>query len=90
LELPQGSAYEIRYRRHGELVQKFYGALDAESAKTIAREIAPPSNIQSVIYAFPEFWVANTQGDLRAAETEYVAFNFEELAASENRRRRLN
>lgn len=90
LELPQGSAYEIRYRRHGELVQKFYGALDVESAKTIAREIAPPSNIQSVIYAFPEFWVANAQGDLRAAETEYVPFNFETLAASENGRRRPN
>jgi hypothetical protein len=46
----------------------------------IAREIAPASNIQSVIYAFPDFWVANAKNGIPAAQTEYIHFNFEELA----------
>lgn len=78
LEMPAGSAYEIRYRKHGELVQKNYGRIDPEMAKSMAREIAPGSNIQSVIYAFPDFWVANAKDDLKAAETEYVRFHWDE------------
>lgn len=79
LEFPAGSAYEIRYKKHGELVQAHYGKINSETAKKIALEISPGSNIQSVVYAFPDFYVANAKDDLRATETEYVKFNFEEM-----------
>ena len=79
LEMPAGSAYEIRYQKQGQLIQKHYGRIDPELAKLIAKEIAPGSNIQSVIYGFPDFWVANAEGDLRATQTPYVQFNAEEL-----------
>lgn len=80
-EPPADSSYEIRYRKHGELVLKNYGRIDPEAAKQIAREVAPGSNIQSVIYAFPDFWVANAQDHTRAADEEYVRLNFETLSA---------
>ena len=79
LEFPAGSAYEIRYKKQGELVKENYGKIDPGTAKKIALEVAPGSNIQSVIYAFPDFYVANAKDNLRAAETEYIKFNFEEL-----------
>ena len=79
LEMPAGSAYEIRYKKQGELVLNNYGKIDPQTAQHIALQIAPGSNIQSVVYAFPNFWVANAKGDLRAAETEYVQFDFKEL-----------
>ncbi len=79
-EMPAGSAYEIRYLKHGQLVKEHYGEITPEIAMQIAREIAPGSNIQSVIYAFPEFWAANAEGDKRAADSEYKKFNFEELS----------
>ncbi|MDP3921461.1 MAG: neutral/alkaline non-lysosomal ceramidase N-terminal domain-containing protein [Candidatus Omnitrophota bacterium] len=79
LEVPRGSAYEIRYLKHGNLVQDHFGKIDAEVAQAIALEIAPQSNIQSVVYAFPDFWVANAKDGKRAAETEYLRFNFDEL-----------
>ncbi len=79
LEPPAGSAYEIRYLKHGKLVQENYGKITEETARHIALEIAPGSNIQSVIYAFPEFEVANARGKLRAAETEYRKFNLDDL-----------
>jgi hypothetical protein len=81
--MPAGSAYEIRYKKHGELVKKYYGQIDPEIAKTIAREIAPRSNIQSVVYAFPDFWVANAKDDVPAAQTEYIHFNFDGLEKRE-------
>ena len=76
LEPPAGSAYEIRYKKQAELVKGNYGKITPEIAQQIARQLAPGSNIQSVIYAFPEFWVANAQGDLKAAESEYLEFSF--------------
>jgi neutral ceramidase len=79
LEPPGGSAYEIRYRKHGELVQQNYGKINSEKAMEIANELAPGSNIQSVIYAYPEFWVANAKGDLKATESGYVRMNLEEI-----------
>lgn len=81
LEPPAGSAYEIRYRKHAALVQDSYGILTAEIAKYIAKEIAPGSNIQSVVYAFPEFWVANAEGEKRAVDGEWVRFDFNEDAS---------
>jgi hypothetical protein len=82
LETPTGSAYEIRYRKHGELVRKYYGTITPEIAKQIAREIAPGSNIQSVVYAYPEFFVANAKDNKKAAESEYAEFDLEELSSS--------
>ncbi len=85
LEPPAGSAYEIRYLKHGHLVQEYYGKITPETARLIAKEIAPGSNIQSVIYAFPDFWVANAEDDKRAVESTYHAFNLEELLKEETR-----
>lgn len=76
LEPPAGSAYEIRYKKQTALVQQFYGKITPETAKQMARELAPGSNIQSVVYAFPEFWVANAEGDKKAAESEYIGFKY--------------
>lgn len=81
--MPAGSAYEIRYKKHGELIQKHFGEITVETAEMIAQEIAPGSNIQSVIYAFPEFKVANREGDIPAAKTKYAVFNFDELSRSD-------
>ena len=78
-EKPAGSAYEIRYLKHGNLVKKHYGKINPEIAQQMALEIAPGSNIQSVVYAYPEFFVANAKGDLRAAETDYVRFDLNEI-----------
>ena len=80
LEMPAGGAYEIRYKKHGELILKNYGKIDPETAQHIALQVAPASNIQSVVYAFPDFWVANAKDDLRAAETEFIHFDFKKLA----------
>ncbi|HTL48362.1 MAG TPA: hypothetical protein VL688_09935, partial [Verrucomicrobiae bacterium] len=81
LEPPTGSAYEIRYLKHGHLVQENYGKITTETAQSIAHELAPKSNIQSVVYEFPEFCVANAEGDKRAVDSGYYHFNFEELEA---------
>ena len=48
------------------------------SGLTILKDIAPGSNIQSVIYAFPEFYVANAEGNFRAVDGEYTRFDFED------------
>ncbi|MSR77840.1 MAG: hypothetical protein EXS63_06425 [Candidatus Omnitrophica bacterium] len=80
LEPPTGSAYEIRYRKHAKLIQENYGAITPEIAKKIAAEIAPRSNIQSVIYAFPEFWVANAEDSTRAVDSEYTHFDLEDTS----------
>ncbi len=80
-EPPAGGAYEIRYKKQAELVQESYGKITPETVKQIAREIAPGSNIQSVIYTFPEFWVANAKEDEKAAESGYVEFSFEKDAS---------
>lgn len=79
LEMPEGSAFEIRYLKHAHLVEEHYGKIDPETAKKIALEVAPGSNIQSVIYAFPEFWVANAEEDKRAAESTYHHFDFNDF-----------
>lgn len=79
LEMPGGSAYEIRYKKQGELIRQHYGKITPEIAKQMAKEIAPGSNLQSVIYAFPDVWIANAEGDARAVDTEYKHLNFEEI-----------
>ncbi len=85
LEPPAGSAYEIRYLKHGQLIQKNYGKITPDAARLIAKNIAPGSNIQSVIFAFPDFWVANAEDDKRAVDSAYHAFNLEDLLQEETR-----
>ncbi len=82
---PAGSrAYDVRYRKQGELLQRYHGQITPEVARAIARAIAPPSNIQSVIYSPStlEFWVANADTTTRAAERPYQHFSFSELLGS--------
>lgn len=79
---PLGSmAYEVRYRRQGELLKQYHGQISPEVAKKIARAIAPASNIQSVIYspATLEFWVANADMQTRAAKRPYQHFSLSQL-----------
>ncbi len=79
LESPGGSAYEVRYLGQAAGIRASYGKIDAKIAKRIARAVAPGSNIQSVVFAWPEAWIANAQGDTRAAETAYHRLDLEEL-----------
>ena len=80
LESPDGvSSYEIRYRGQAELLKQFYGKLDPEIMMAIARAIAPPSNLQSVVYAYPQIWVANAQGRQPAAYGTYQQVDLEDL-----------
>ena len=71
LEAPSGSAYETRYLGQAAGLQGRYGALDAAAAQAIARAIAPDSNVQSVVFAWPDLWVANARGRTPAARTPY-------------------
>ena len=80
LEDPSGSsAYDVRYLGQYAGLMANFGHLDAENAQAIARAIAPPSNIQSVIFAWPDLYVANAQGATPAARTAYHHLDIEEL-----------
>ena len=81
LEPPVGSAYTIRYLKHAESIQHSYGRIDLDEAQRIAQSVAPGSNVQSVIFAWPLMRVANAQGTIPAAKTSYRTFNLEELFA---------
>ena len=71
LEPPTGSAYEVRYLGQAAGIAAHYGHIDADVARRIAQKIAPDSNIQSVIFAWPRLWVANAHDTTRAALTAY-------------------
>ncbi len=79
VEPPSGSAYETRYLGQAAGLMAQYGHVDAERAKQIAQAVAPGSNVQSVVFAWPEVWVANAQGAMRAAQTPYHRLDAEEL-----------
>ncbi|MBI4430808.1 MAG: hypothetical protein HY587_03740 [Candidatus Omnitrophica bacterium] len=79
LEPPTGKAYEVRYKKQAQLAEKYYAKLNPEILLGIAKEIAPASNIQSVLFGYPDVWVANAVGNLRAVETDYTHFNIPEL-----------
>ena len=79
LEPPGGSAYDVRYLGQAAGLQAHYGALTPEAARFIARAVAPDSNVQSVIVAWPDLWVANAQGTIPAARTEYHHLDLERL-----------
>lgn len=82
LEPPGGSAYEIRYLRQASGLEEYAGRLDPLAAQSIAKSIAPDSNIQSVVFAWPKVWVANADGITPAAETTYHRLDVARLFAS--------
>jgi hypothetical protein len=82
LEPPGGSAYTTRYVGQAEGLAHAYGTLDVAGAQAIARAIAPDSNVQSVIFAWPEAWVANAQGHTPAAQSPYQQLPIAELLAA--------
>lgn len=80
LEDPSGSsAYDVRYVKTAGGITGKFGALDAEAAKEIMRSVAPSSNVQSVVFAWPELWVANAEGLVRAAESGYHRLDLDAL-----------
>ena len=78
-EPPSGSAYETRYLGQGAGVLAHYGHITSEIAKQIAQAVAPSSNVQSVVFAWPMMWVANADGTRRAAQTPYHQIDLERL-----------
>ena len=83
LEDPSGSsAYDIRYLGPAEGLRTFFGRLDPAHAREIARAVAPPSNIQSVVFAWPDLWVANADGATPAAKTPYHHLDLAELLSN--------
>lgn len=80
LELPAGStAYDIRYRGQGLLLQQFHGRIDPEVAMAIAATIAAKNNIQSIVYAYPQLWIATARGRRSAAQEGYQGFDLKDL-----------
>ena len=80
LEDPHGnSAYDRRYLGQADMVKANYGRITTNEVFALAKKIAMKSNIQSVVYAYPEFWVAYAKDDLRAADCDYHHFNLQEL-----------
>ena len=83
LESPLGSsAYDVRYWGQGLLLQKFHGSIDPEVAMAIAGSIAPSSNMQSIVTAYPQMWVATAQGRRPAAQGPYQEVDLEALLNS--------
>lgn len=76
LEDPTGSsAYDVRYLGQAAGIAAHFGALDSATAIEIAKAVAPASNIQSVVLAWPDLWVANAEGMTPAAQTTYHYLN---------------
>ncbi len=76
LEDPAGSsAYDVRYLGQAAGLSANYGQLDGPRAVHIAQAVAPGSNVQSVVFAWPELWVANADGLTPAARTSYHRFD---------------
>jgi hypothetical protein len=85
LEDPHGSSsYDVRYLGQAQFVEKNFGKIQEGLTLELAKKIAPGSNVQSVVFAFPKFWVANAEGDRRAADSKYHEFEFPALF-TENR-----
>lgn len=83
LEDPSGSsAYDVRYLGQAAGLGAYYGSLDPVTAQRIARAVAPDSNVQSVVFAWPELWVANAHGTTPAAQQPYHRLNAKQLFES--------
>ena len=84
LEDPAGSsAYDVRYLGQAAGLLASMGHLTATSAQAIARAVAPSSNVQSVIFAWPELWVANAHGLTPAAQATYHRLDLQRLFTGE-------
>ena len=79
LEPPGGSAYDVRYLGQAAGLHEYFGRLDPATTQAVARAVAPDSNVQSVIFAWPDLWVANARGTTPAARTTYHRLNVERL-----------
>lgn len=80
LEDPVGSsAYDVRYLGQAAGLLSHYGQLDGRRAQHIAAAVAPNSNIQSVVFTWPDLWVANASGRTPAAQTSYHHFSLPRL-----------
>jgi hypothetical protein len=80
LEDPAGSsAYDTRYLGQAEGLSTSFGGLEGGRAQGIARAVAPGSNVQSVIFAWPDLWVANAHGTTPAVQTTYHRLNAQQL-----------
>lgn len=84
LEPPGGSAYEVRYVGQAAGISAHYGRITVQVATQIVKAVAPSSNIQSVIVAWPEVWVANAQGMTPAAQTPYHRLDLQQLLKSDS------
>jgi len=83
LESPvESSAYKVRYLGQGQLLMQFKDRVDSEVAIAIASAVAPSSNVQSVVYAYPELWFANAKGTDPAARQVYRSADIPELFES--------
>ena len=84
LEDPTGSsAYDVRYLGQAKELERRSGNLDLEGALEIVKAVAPSSNVQSVVFAWPDVLIANAEGMTRAAWTRYHRLNAEKLLGSE-------
>lgn len=84
LESPWGTpAYDVRYWGQGLLLSQFHGQIDPEIAMAIARAIAPKSNMQSIVIAYPQLWVANADGRQPAAWAKYFQVDLRDLFKKE-------
>jgi len=71
-EDPAGStAYDVRYLGQADGLRERYGQLDVDGVLEIVKHVAPSSNVQSAVFAWPDLFVANARGHVRAAHTVY-------------------
>lgn len=84
LEPPGGSAYDVRYLGQAAGIMAHYGRLDRAAAQAIAQAVAPSSNVQSVVFAWPEAWIANANGTTPAAQTSYHPLDLSGLLQPSN------
>ena len=83
LEDPTGSsAYDVRYLGQAAGLSAHFGSLTPQKAQQIARTVGPSSNVQSVIIAWPELWVANAHGKTRATAGRFQKLSLEHLFAT--------
>lgn len=80
LEDPSGSsAYDVRYLGQSGGVAERFGTLDPLGAQEVMKRVAPSSNVQSVVFAWPDLWIANADGRTPAAQRPYEHFDLEAL-----------
>lgn len=80
LEDPRrSSAHKKRYLGQADMVRQEFGRIGTNEVFAVTKRVAMKSNIQSVVYAFPEFWVAYAKGEDRAVDVPYHHFHMDKL-----------